>query len=353
MGTQLITLGLKTESAGTPVTVTGAEYLLDYKLYGVNAAGEFVTMDVRGSRATVVDGRAEALIYAAEGLMPGAVIYGDDFGLACMTIWQEGEGEGVYATVADVTLSDFFTGGEFQPKLLQGFTAEYRNGEIVVDWSAAGGYLLTENTVFNVYSTVTSNPYLSRDVLEDGETSVIIPAPPGMEVMVWIVVSEGELEESLYPETVEEVCFVDVPMPEPFTLNGLKNLRCGITPGKPGKDGAATDFLPQEPLTRKALMDSSRPIYFQTEDAYTCAAQDDAHTLMVTLYTPEGYCYYYNSGYVFMPEMNGGDLWIADISELFADYERFCEGDLWPAGEDRVRYTIGGGEVARFTFSLE
>ena len=352
MGTQLITLGLAAESAAEPVKVTNAAYLLDYKLYGVNAAGEFVAMDVRGSRVTLIDDRAEALLYAQEGLLPGAVMYGDDFGLACVTIWQEGEGEGAYATVADVTLTSFFA-QDRQAQLLQGFTAEYHNGEIHVDWSMAGGYLLTQDTVFYVYSSVTGNTYLSRDTLTEGETSTTFPAPPGAEVMVWIVASEGELETSLYPETIDDVCFVNVPQAQPFTLNGLKNLRCGITPGEPGVDGVATDFLPQEPLTREALSDRSRPIYFQTEDVYTCAAEDDDHTLMVTLYTPEGYCFYYHSGYIFMPAMNSSDLWVSDISDIFADYERFCEGEPWPAGEYTVLYTIDGGEVARITFSLE
>ena len=54
-----------------------------------------------------------------------------------------------------------------------------------------------------------------------------------------------------------------------------------------------------------------------------------------------------------MPEFNESDLWVSDITTVFEDYERFCDGEPWPAGEYTVLYTIDGGEVARFSFTLE
>ena len=362
MGTQLITLGLATASAAEPLTITTADYLMDYVLYGVKADGSFVAMDVHGSRKTVVDNRAEALLYADEGLMPGAVMFGDDFGLACVTVHQSGEGEGAYATVADVTLTAIFgedggaTGGSNSStgaKVLSGITAAYEDGLIVVDWSAASGYTLTENTVFTAYIAVTTNNYLSLDVLEDGETTTSFPAIPETEAMIWVVASEDEDDAELYPETADQAQFVNVPAAAPITLYGLKNVRMGITPGEPGMEGNAADFLPQEPLTREALSDRDRPIYFQTEDVYTVGVEDSDHSLMVILYTPEGYAHYYFSGYMFMPAYAQSDLWISDISAVFEDYEAFCGGEPWPAGEYRVLFTIDGYEVAQFTFTLE
>ncbi len=358
VGSQLITMGLATPSTATPCTATNAERLLDYKLYGVNAQGEPVAIPVSNTRNTVIDRRAEVLIYATEGLLPGAMMFGDDMGLACITVWQETEGEGVYGALADVTLRRLFGGDDSadesdDARLLQGFTARCENGQIIVDWSMAGGYTIEDDTVFTVYSSVTSNTYLTRDVLEEGETTAFMPAIPETEVMVWVCVSTGELEEPLYPESAAEVAIVNVPAAQPFTLNGLRNVRMGLTPGEPGMDGTTTDFLPQEPLTREALSDRTRPIYFQTEDVYTCTEEDDDHILLVTLYTPEGYSFYYLSGYVFMPAYSESDLWVSDVSEIFSDYERFCEGEPWPAGEYTVLYTIDGGEVAHITFTLD
>ena len=356
MGTQLITLGLATESAAEPLTVTTADYLMDYVLYGVAPDGSFVNMEVRGSRKTLVDNRAEALLYAEEGLLPGAVMFGDDFGLACVTVHQAGEGEGAYAAVADVTLAHVFGEGAVAAagaKVISGVTAKYERGMIVVDWSAAAGYTLTEDTIFTAYVAATTNNYLSLDVLEDGETTTSFPAMPETEVMVWVVASQGDEDTQLFPETLAQMQYVTVPEAAPIDLYGLKNVRVGITPGEPGVDGNAADFLPQEPLTRETLSDRDRPIYFQTEDVYTIDVQDEDHTLMVTLYTPEGYAHSYFSGYVFMPEYAASDLWISDISDVFADYEMFCEGAPWPAGEYRVLYTIDGFEVAEFTFTLD
>ncbi len=355
MGTQLITLGLQTPGAGEPLTVTQGDRLLDYILYGVNAQGEFVAMDVHGSRTTAVDGRAEALLYAQEGLMPGAIMLVNDGGLACVSFWLAAEGEGAYGVVANVTLSSSFPsdGEHAEAWVLQGVTASYESGLITVDWSQAGGYVATEETVYTAYIIVTGNTYVTVNTADAGETSLSFPAMPGTEVMAWVVANNGDGEAALYPQTNADVAFVQVPVPEPYTFNGLTNLRCSVTPGDPGMDGVTTDFLPQEPLTREALSDRSRPIYFQTEDIYTCDAEDDAHTLMVTLYTPEGYCFYYASGYVFMPEYCASDLWVSDISEVFESYEKFCEDDLWPAGEYIMLYTIDGGEVARITFTLD
>lgn len=351
-GTQLVSMALATPSSAEPMAVTTADFLLDYSLYGVNAGGEFVCMDVRGSRVTLVDGRSEALLYAEEGLMPGAIMLGDDYGLACVTVYQAAEGEGVYATVADVTLSRLISRPTEDAWLLTGFTAAYEDGLVRVDWANAP-IPAEEGTVITVYVTATNNTYLSSVQAHEGANTATFPAAPGTEMMVWVVISQNGANAQLFPEAADEVVFVQVPEAEPIAFNNLRNIRMGITPGEPGMDGVVTDFLPQEPLTREALSDCSRPIYFMTEDVYTCDAEDDEHTLMVTLYTPEGYTTSYFSGYVFMPDYAQSDLWVSDVSEIFADYERFCEGEPWPAGEYTILYTIDGAEVNRLTFTLE
>ena len=354
-GSQLITLGLATPSAAEPMAVTTADYLMDYNLYGVKADGSFVAMEVLASRNTVIDNRGEVLLYAQEGLLPGAVMLGDDDGLACLSVWQQGEGEGVYAAIADTTLSRLFPAQEADATegLLQEFTARYQDGLIIVDWADAVGVEIAEDTLFTVYTVVTGNLYVTWDQLTHEATSVTFPAAPDTEVTVWIAATRGEPEEVLYPENAGEAIVVSIPPAEPFTLYGLTNLRMSIAPGQPGLDGVIMDFLPQEAITREMLADRSRAIYFQTEDVYACDAEDDGHTLLVTLYTPEGHTFNYHSGYVFMPEYAGSDMWMSDISALFEDYERFCEAGPWPAGEYIVLYTIDGGEVARFTFTLE
>lgn len=354
-GTQLILLGLADACAAEPMQITSAERLRSNSIYGATGAG-FTEQTAVLSRATAIDGRAEVLLSAGKGLLPGAVMLGADGGLACVVVWQHGEGEAVYAALANVTLNGLVERGA-QPEetegLLHGFTATIENGNVVLDWSEARGYTMTENTVFTAYITATSNPYLSYDRVS-GATGTSFPAIPGTQMLVWIAVSEGEPAEHVYPETDADSVLLTIPEGVPFTQYGLRNIRCGVTPGIPGRDGWTEDFLPQMSLTREVLSDRSIPIYFQTEDVYQTDVEDDGHTLLLALYTPEGYVFCYYSSYYFAPELQGSDLWVSDISEVFAEYEQFVpEEERWPAGEYAVVYLIDGCEVARVPFILD
>lgn len=353
MGSQLILLGLAADCAAEPLLVTASEQLLSNAMYGADAVG-MTTRQASLSRVTVIDGRAEVLLSAGEGLLPGAVMLGADGGIACLTLWQHGEGEGVYAALGNVTLEALLGGPLESEGLIHGFTAEVRDGQLILDWTDADGYDITENTVFTAYVTATCNPYLTLNRVRDGSTSISFPAIPGTEMMAWVAVSEGELAEHIYPEGAADAVYVTVPANDAFTGHGLRNIRCGVTPGEPGKDGWTEGFLPQQPLTREALADRTTPIYFQTEDAYEVARTEEEHSLMLALYTPEGYVFPYTSGYIFMPEMNGSDLWVSDVSVIFEDYEQFVpEGERWPAGEYLFVYYIDGGVVATIPFTLE
>lgn len=380
---QLILLGLATAADAEPMPITQGEELADYTLYGATPAGGMTGMEVTFARMTIVNRRAEALLTAREGLLPGAVMLGDDDGLACIVAGQYGEGVGVYIAIADVTLNALLNEEAAPaksaaprvlaptatpaptpvptpaalsdgPQFVRGFRVEADKGLLTVDWTDALTVPATEETVFNVYTSIITNPYLSYDEVTGGETQTTFPAVPGTEVMVWVVRSEGELTESVYPTSASDVVFAAVPGAEPFTLYGLKNLRCGVTSGEPGLDGIPADFLPQLPLSRETLSAPDAAFYFQTEDTYQVTQEDDAHTLLVALYMPNGSVYFYHSGYVFMPEMNESDLWAADITSLFEDYALFTpEAERWPAGEYVFMYCIDGDEVARIPFTLD
>lgn len=387
---QLILLGLATACDAEPLTVTQGEYLADYNLYGATPAGDWAAMEVSFARMTIMDRRAEALLTAQEGLLPGAIMLGDDDGLACIVAGQYGEGVGTYVAMTDVTLNALLNEEAAPaqsaaprvlaptptpaptavptpsptpvpaapaqpdgPQLVRGFRTEVKDGLLTVDWSDALTVPATEETVFTVNTTIITNPYLTFDKVS-GATSTTFPAVPGTIVLVWIVRSEGETTETVEPTGAADMQFVAVPEAEPFMLYGLKNLRCGVTSGEAGLEGNPADFLPEAPLTRETLSDPDATFYFQTEDTYQVTQEDDDHTLLVSLHMPDGSVYYYHSGYVFMPEMNEKDLWAADITALFEDYASFTpEAERWPAGEYTVLYTIDGGEVARFTFTLD
>lgn len=380
-GSQLIMLGLATPSSAVPLTVTQSEYLEDYNLYGATPTGGLTGMEITLARTTLLDMRAEALLTAQEGLLPGAVMLGADGGLACISVSQHGEGEGVYTVIADVTLNKLFndepasaeqekdapqvlaptptpvpppaSGTQEGPRFLYGFRVEAANGVLTVDWSDALTEPAAEGTVFCAFASIITNPFLSFHDVADGGTTAEFPAVPGTQVMVWVVRSDSGEAVTLHPTEASQVQFVNVPEAAPFTAYGFRNLRCGLTCGAPGQDGMPADFLPQVPLTRENLA-AAEAFYFQTEDTYQVEVEDDNHMLLVSVYMPDGDVYFYQSGYIFMPEMNGSDLWAADITAVFEDYARFTpEEKRWPAGEYTVLYSIDGCEAARFTFTLD
>lgn len=354
-GSQLILLGLQTDSAAQPLTVTQAEYLKSNDLYGVHADGAFAIHTATLSRSTVIDGRVEVLLSASEGLLPGAIMLGADGGLASLSVFQHGEGVGVYAAVANVTLDELLTGAADDPEegLLRGFTVRTEKGALVVDWSTAVGVQITEGSIVNVFMAASCNPFLSYADVTDGSTSVTFPAIPGEELSVWIAVSRQELTEPVYPAYSNELIQVKVPEAAPIALHGMKNLRCGVTVAEPGLEGEAADFLPQQPLTREALSDESRAVYFQTEDTYEVDNEDSGHSLLLLLRTPEGYAFFEESSYIFMPELGGSDLWISDITGLFRSYERYAGDEPWPAGDYALIFCVDGCEVARVPFTLD
>lgn len=352
---QLILLGLATPSAAQPLTITQADHVKDRNIFGVQSDGTLVCQQVSMSRATVINGRAEVLLHAGEGLLPGAIMLGADGGIACITVYQHGEGDGVYGALANVTLSRLLDGGEAlkEEGLLSEFTVRVENGGIIVDWADASGVLMTEDSIVTVFAAATCNPYLSYHEVTNGATQSLFPAYPGTQMQVWIAVSKASLAEPLYPEYREELATLQIPAAQPISLNGMRNLRSGVTTADAELDGMAEDFLPQTPLTREILSDPSRHVYFQTEDTYEVAAQEEDHSLMVLLYTPEGYVFCYESSYVFMPELCGGDLWICDITDLARKYERFAGENSWIAGEYKVGYYVDGFEVAVIPFTLD
>lgn len=354
-GTQLLRLTLETPASAQPLLATASSSLMDLDLMGVTANGSFASMEVTMSRVTALDSRAELLLTAQEGLMPGAVMLGADGGLAILTVAAYGEGDNVYLALSNVTLSSLLrrVGDERTSLLLEGFDVTCEDGVLTVDWSRASNIDATAGMTYTVYYSLDANPFLSYASAEDGEMQAIFPAIPGTRTVIWIAASIQEQADIVYPQYNEEMFVLDVPEGEPFTDYGFANQHVGVAAGPAGKD-AETSFLPEAPLTREILADPDQHIYFQTEDTYQVEAEDSDHALLVMLRTPEGYALYSFGGYTFMPELCGGDLWLLDITELIETYEQFADKQaLWPAGEYSILYYIDGCEVNRVTFTLD
>lgn len=353
--TQLLKLTMETASTAQPLLASASDSLRSNALMGVTADGAFVSMEVSASRMGVQDNRAELLLTAQEGLMPGAVMLGADGGVAILLTAAYGEGEGVYSALSNVTLSSLLrrVDDDRDTLLLERFDVQCEKGKLIVDWSRAANIDAAAGKSLTVYYSIDSNPFLSYETIEPGETSMIFPAVPGSRVVIWIAASSGEMAEMVYPQYSEEMFVMEVPAAERFTLNHFANEHVGIAAGPAGME-EETELLPETPITREMLADPDQHFYFQTRDTYEAAEEDHDHMLLLNLVTPEGYMLFHFGGYVFMPELNEGDQWLNDITSLVETYEEFADrNNLWPAGEYSLIYYIDGCEVNRVIFTLD
>lgn len=353
--TRILLMTMETPGAAEPLLASASSSPQENALIGVTADGAYVSMPVTLPRMSALDNRAELLLTAEDGLMPGAVMIGADGGVAVLVVSAHGEGEGAYTALCNVTLSALLrrVGDERESMLLEYFDVTCEKGVITADWSRAANIDAAKDMHLTVYYSIDANPFLSYATPDEGETEMAFPAVPGTRVVMWIMASAQEDAETLYPQYSEEMAVVDVPQGERFTLNNFANKHVGIAAGPGGLD-TATTFLNEQPITRDIIADPDMHIYFQTEDTYQVEEEDSDHALLVTLRTPEGYALYSFGNYIFMPELCGGDLWLLDITDLFLTYEEFAGKDsVWPAGEYSVIYCIDGFEVNRLTFTLD
>lgn len=231
-----------------------------------------------------------------------------------------------------------------------GVTAVNENGLITLSWDASS---IPEGAKVNAHYFYEGNTYTTYHPMLEGESSTVLFAVPGRRVLAWVVwATEGEPIPAM-PQNESE--FVVVPAAEetPLTAHSFRNLRIGVAPSDDPNAGTRTEFLPEVPLTREILSDRDTPIYFQTEDTYRVSATSEDHPLIIVLMTPEGMCFIDMGSYNFDLALQGSDLWLKDISKLFADYESLVLTQAWPAGEYRILYCIDEQVAGEFTFTLE
>ena len=233
---------------------------------------------------------------------------------------------------------------------LTGMTADSADGRITLAWD---GSAIPEGAQLKIYYLYDGNSYYSYYNMKQGAESTEIAAVPGRLVMVWGVWSLGDEPMSVVPERADQYLVVEGIPEETLTLNGFANLRCSVVASQDPQAAEKGAYLPEVPLTREALLDPETILYFQTEDTYQAQAVSDGHPLALVLCSPDGMVYVDYSAYVFDPAYNGSDLWLKDITAIFATCSDMAVGEPWPAGEYTLLYLIDGQTAGQFTFTLE
>lgn len=224
------------------------------------------------------------------------------------------------------------------------------NGLVTLTWDVA---TIPEGAKVRAYYLYDSNPYYIYLDPDAGTNSVQVFTVPGHQTAAWVTWStNGEFTLSRQPGA-DEFILLDAAPEEPITAHSFRNVRIGLAASADPKAPSSTDFLPQAPITREMLTDRATPIYFMTEDTYQVGATSGDHPLLIVLETPDGMCFVDLGYYIFDRSLQSSDLWVKDISKLFADYESFSGDAAWPAGEYRILYCIDEKVAGEIKFTLE
>ena len=224
------------------------------------------------------------------------------------------------------------------------------NGLVTLTWDAA---TIPEGAKVRAYYLYDSNPYYIYLDPDAGANSVQVFTVPGHQTAAWVTWStNGEFTLSRQPGA-DEFILLDAAPAEPITAHSFRNVRIGLAASADPKAPTSTNFLPQAPITREMLTDRATPIYFMTEDTYQVGATSGDHPLLIVLETPDGMCFVDLGYYIFDRSLQSSDLWVKDISKLFADYESFTGDAAWPAGDYRLLYCIDEKIAGEIKFTLE
>lgn len=250
------------------------------------------------------------------------------------------DGEAPAAAPAEPTAEGFASG----------LTPVHENGLVTLTWDAAS---IPEGAKARAYCLYGSNPYFTYFDLEPGAHSVEFFTIPGRQTAAWVAWSaDGEFTQSSPPARNQYV-LLEAAEESPLTAHSFRNVRIGLAASADPKAAASTDFLPQAPITREMLTDRTTPIYFMTEDTYQVGATSEDHPLLIVLTSPDGMCFADMGYYIFDRALQASDLWLKDISQLFADYASFAGDAAWPSGEYRLLYCIDGQVAGEIRFTLE
>ena len=233
---------------------------------------------------------------------------------------------------------------------VSGLGTTRKNGLVTLTWDAAS---IPEGAKVRAYYLYDSNPYYIYLDPDAGANSVQVFTVPGHQAAAWVTWStNGEFTLSRQPGA-DEFVLLDAAPEEPITAHSFRNVRIGLAASADPKAPTSTDFLPQAPITREMLTDRATPIYFMTEDTYQVGATSGDHPLLIVLEPPDGMCFVDLGYYIFDRSLQSSDLWVKDISKLFADYESFTGDTAWPAGEYRILYCIDEKVAGEIRFTLE
>ena len=318
---------------------------------GLRADGAVVTIPVTRQHALTLDGTEGVLFTAAEGLLPGALLLDKDGGLVGLTVSSWGEGRGQYYAVSAsaIVLADE------QPVALEGrfataeaeITAE--RGLLRIEFPSLVS-TLGEGDNISVLAVDPANGYRTYYIWhneeEDGEPYCNFAGVPGRSYDVWVYVGP-ELPPASALDPAESR-HVDIPAAKKLDRYSYRDENVWIAAVPVGTSVGETEELPPAETSTGLLFGEDREIYLQVTSHYE-VTEEVEEILLIALYAPDGQCFAYLGGFLYMPSIMGMDVWHCDITELFEDCGRFADA---VTGDYRLAYYYDGDLVGEITFTV-
>lgn len=348
----LLLLELDKESPAAPLLL-GSSDTDDLVSVGIRGDGTVISADVRHVSTVPYRGENCLLLTAEEDLLPGSVILGANGDLAGVVVAEYGEGAGRYVampaeTIYQLLAEDTQSMDEgWQESLpdgsswLKDVSVTAKPGMLLVDWSASEIENLSEDSVFEVFFADMANPYYSYVQVDGSERQAELPAVPGREYMVWVQHAHGEAVTDGYrpDEFAVQVRTEDAAPMELYSYADT-TFYLGAVPAEQAEDveGLVT---PLEAITAEALSDSTTALCLQAVSTYEIDQTTEA-ALLVTLFTPEGFVFMEDAGFIYEPSLADEDIWHVDVTELFSDYSLYNGTESMASGEYTLAYYLDG-----------
>lgn len=286
--------------------------------------------------------------------LPGALLMNSQGELAGITAAGYGEGLDRYAAwPADIIGARMRgEGPEAVPKIqwISGLTVVVDMGEMTVDWSQLEKPETAETDALYLIWLDDGNNYVSYTQVQWEDQSSSLSYVPGRSYRVWMQQSaDGEVDlEQALPAAKGTRCATEaVP---PYAEHQYKDVSIylGAAPVDDQVD-AAEEVPPLETFTPESLTDENLCYYLQVRSTYQVEAQEEL-PLVIALTAPDGSQYLDQGGFILAPELNEGDVWNAEITQILSSCMEFT-GSM--AGEYSLAYYLGGQLASEFLFVIE
>ena len=334
------------ELPGTPL-ILGSASAEGLTYVGVNLEGEMV--EGLASFLAPVDQPSGLTLTAAPYLLPGAVLVNSEGDLCGMICASLGEGIGRYFALG---ASDIYTRlmyEEYDESENTDFfaaKATIDRNRVILDWS--GDPNASEDSLVCVYWYDEENDYYTyRTVQGLTDTLRCVPGRSYSFFVRPLLSEDDNLTNYSFPEGAR----ISLTLSEasPYKDYHFLDTQAYIACLPQGETAGDTDLLPALENLEDVFDHQGYDLYLQVVSTYEVTEMIEAD-LTIVLYTPDGSCYMYPSGFLFGPEYMSNDVWHANITELFDE-----AADSLPdkAGVYYLRYYINDGLASEIRMELD